>query len=57
VKYQLIDMATGDRPVSGIIERIGERSGRLVHTPATGETRTDERPFADQKNPGLLSTK
>ena len=47
VKYQLIDMASGDRPAGGVVERIGERTGALVHrTPGDGKRRT-ERPFAD----------
>ncbi|GAA3720282.1 acetate kinase [Streptomyces tremellae] len=33
LKYQLIDMDSGDRLASGLVERIGERSSRVVHTP------------------------
>ncbi|WP_103504423.1 MULTISPECIES: acetate kinase [unclassified Streptomyces] len=47
VKYQLIDMADGSRPAAGLVERIGERTSSLHHTPADGEPRTVERPFAD----------
>jgi acetate kinase len=47
VKYQLIDMADGSRPASGLVERIGERTGRLVHTPDRGEQRTVEQAFPD----------
>ncbi|MFD0273338.1 acetate kinase [Kitasatospora sp. NPDC127111] len=39
VKYQLIDMLDGARLASGLVERIGEANGRLVHTPRTGEKR------------------
>ncbi|MFJ7997757.1 acetate kinase [Streptomyces sp. NPDC096310] len=33
VKYQLLDMADGSRLAAGLVERIGEESSRLVHTP------------------------
>ncbi|MFC9428716.1 acetate kinase [Streptomyces sp. NPDC056987] len=33
VKYQLLDMADGSRLAVGLVERIGEESSRLVHTP------------------------
>lgn len=33
VKYQLLDMRDGSRPAGGLVERIGEGSSRLVHTP------------------------
>ncbi|MDH6128024.1 acetate kinase [Kitasatospora sp. GP82] len=36
VKYQLIDMLDGTRLASGLVERIGESGGRLVHTPRSG---------------------
>ncbi|MGW1374539.1 acetate kinase [Streptomyces sp. NPDC002446] len=37
VKYQLLDMRDGARLAVGLVERIGEESSRLVHTPlATG---------------------
>ncbi|SER32405.1 acetate kinase [Streptomyces sp. yr375] len=37
VKYQLLDMQGGGRLASGLVERIGEQSARLKHTPlATG---------------------
>ncbi|MGK5533453.1 acetate kinase [Streptomyces sp. URMC 129] len=42
VKYQLLDMADTSRLATGLVERIGERSGRLVHTPAGGERRERE---------------
>ncbi|WP_329455566.1 acetate kinase [Streptomyces sp. NBC_01497] len=49
VKYQLLDMAAGERLASGLVERIGERSSRLVHTPLTagGERRERTERFAD----------
>ncbi|MFB9464792.1 acetate kinase [Streptomyces cinereospinus] len=40
VKYQLLDMRDGSRLAVGLVERIGEESSQLKHTPlATGETR------------------
>ncbi|TDT38429.1 acetate kinase [Streptomyces sp. BK208] len=39
VKYQLIDMRDGERLAVGLVERIGEASSRLKHTPAGGESR------------------
>ncbi|MEU9121922.1 acetate kinase [Streptomyces sp. NPDC048506] len=37
VKYQLLDMADGTRLAVGLVERIGEETSRLAHTPlATG---------------------
>ncbi|MFG2112830.1 acetate kinase [Streptomyces sp. NPDC048718] len=33
VKYQLLDMADGSRLAAGLVERIGEETSRLVHTP------------------------
>ncbi|WP_255952171.1 acetate kinase [Streptomyces odontomachi] len=43
VKYQLIEMATGTRLAVGLVERIGESTSRLVHTPAAGEEARRER--------------
>ncbi|MFD9126666.1 acetate kinase [Kitasatospora sp. NPDC059571] len=39
VKYQLIDMLDGSRAASGLVERIGEAGGRVVHTSADGSER------------------
>ncbi|GAA5010844.1 acetate kinase [Kitasatospora paranensis] len=39
VKYQLIDMLDGSRAAAGLVERIGEPAGRLVHTAADGAER------------------
>ncbi|MGW7350177.1 acetate kinase [Streptomyces sp. NPDC054784] len=47
VKYQLLDMADGARLATGLVERIGERSSLLRHTPAAGDARTREAPVAD----------
>ncbi|NNJ03572.1 acetate kinase [Streptomyces sp. PKU-MA01144] len=43
VKYQLIDMEDGTRLAVGLVERIGEETSRLVHTPLTGEAGRRER--------------
>ncbi|WP_059011954.1 acetate kinase [Streptomyces specialis] len=47
VKYQLLDMRDDSRLATGLVERIGERSGRLTHTPAGGERRTREERVPD----------
>ncbi|GAA4899984.1 acetate kinase [Streptomyces coeruleoprunus] len=49
VKYQLLDMADGSRLAVGLVERIGEATSRLVHTPlaAGGEKRERTGPIAD----------
>ncbi|MFG2818061.1 acetate kinase [Kitasatospora sp. NPDC048365] len=47
VKYQLIDMLDGARLAAGLVERIGESSGRLAHTPRSGERRESFEVFPD----------
>ncbi|WP_030392743.1 MULTISPECIES: acetate kinase [Kitasatospora] len=47
VKYQLIDMLDGARLASGLVERIGETGGRLVHTPRAGAEREAAQAFPD----------
>ncbi|MEU0991151.1 acetate kinase [Streptomyces sp. NPDC005953] len=49
VKYQLLDMSDGTRLAVGLVERIGEQTSRLVHTPlGTGsEPRERTGPVAD----------
>lgn len=47
VKYQLIDMLDGARLASGLVERIGEANGRLVHTARSGEKREALQVFPD----------
>ncbi|MFF0448520.1 acetate kinase [Streptomyces sp. NPDC004609] len=37
VKYQLLDMRDGSRLAVGLVERIGEVTSRLVHTPLSGD--------------------
>ncbi|MFF8287719.1 acetate kinase [Streptomyces sp. NPDC016309] len=52
VKYQLLDMRDGARLAVGLVERIGEETSRLVHTPLTGgESGKRERtaPIADHE--------
>ncbi|GAA3375859.1 acetate kinase [Streptomyces sannanensis] len=43
VKYQLLDMREGSRLAVGLVERIGEETSRLVHTPLVGGTGQRER--------------
>ncbi|MGW1883003.1 acetate kinase [Streptomyces sp. NPDC001970] len=49
VKYQLLDMRDSARLAVGLVERIGEETSRLVHTPLTGGGTKRERtgPIAD----------
>ncbi|MFG2530070.1 acetate kinase [Streptomyces sp. NPDC048516] len=51
VKYQLLDMTDGTRLAAGLVERIGEETSRLTHTPlATGsDKRETEGPIADHE--------
>ncbi|MEU8912231.1 MULTISPECIES: acetate kinase [Streptomyces] len=59
VKYQLLDMkpdsaggsAAGTRLAVGLVERIGEETSRLAHTPLAtgGDTRETEGPIADHE--------
>jgi acetate kinase len=49
VKYQLLDMRDSSRLAVGLVERIGEATSRLVHTPLEGGGERRERtgPIAD----------
>lgn len=49
VKYQLLDMRDSSRLAVGLVERIGEATSRLVHTPLGGGAEPRERtgPIAD----------
>ncbi|WP_406497498.1 acetate kinase [Streptomyces sp. NBC_00846] len=52
VKYQLLDMSDRSRLAVGLIERIGEETSRLVHTPLVGggaEPRERIGPIADHE--------
>lgn len=51
VKYQLLDMADGSRLAVGLVERIGEQTSRLAHTPLAtgGDRRETTGPIADHK--------
>ena len=48
LKYSLVDAATGETPGDGLVERIGERTGAVVHTGPGGEHR-EEREVADHE--------
>jgi acetate kinase len=47
VKYQLLDMRDNSRLAVGLVERIGEQTSRLKHTPAGGESRERGGAIAD----------
>ncbi|MET9292359.1 acetate kinase [Streptomyces sp. NPDC003077] len=49
LKYQLLDMTDGSRLAVGLVERIGEQTSRLAHTPLAtgGAKREHEGPIAD----------
>ncbi|MFF5847403.1 acetate kinase [Streptomyces massasporeus] len=47
VKYQLLDMRDSGRLAVGLVERIGEQTSRLKHTPAGGESRERGGAIAD----------
>ncbi|MEU6917574.1 acetate kinase [Streptomyces olindensis] len=47
VKYQLLDMRDSSRLAVGLVERIGEGTSRLKHTPAGGESRERGGAIAD----------
>ncbi|MFF1731397.1 acetate kinase [Streptomyces sp. NPDC058247] len=50
LKYQLLDMESGARLAVGLVERIGEETSRLKHTPLAGDgggTREVNGPIAD----------
>ncbi|MFI0713269.1 acetate kinase [Streptomyces inhibens] len=51
VKYQLLDMSSGTRLAVGLVERIGEETSRLSHTPLAtgGDKRETEGPIADHE--------
>ena len=46
IKYQLIDTETGDASASGLVEKIGERSGTVTHK-SGGETHSVDGQIAD----------
>ncbi|MEV7468754.1 acetate kinase [Streptomyces kronopolitis] len=51
VKYQLLDMRDGARLAAGLVERIGEGTSRLAHTPLAtgGQKRETEGAMADHE--------
>ncbi|MGR8008211.1 acetate kinase [Streptomyces hypolithicus] len=51
VKYQLLDMSDSSRLAAGLVERIGEETSRLVHTPLAHGTdrREHTAPIADHE--------
>ncbi|MFE9258003.1 acetate kinase [Streptomyces sp. NPDC006879] len=49
LKYQLLDMADGSRLAVGLVERIGEETSRLVHSPTGSGTRERRGAIADHQ--------
>ncbi|WP_435284778.1 acetate kinase [Streptomyces koelreuteriae] len=47
LKYQLLDLGDSSRLAVGLVERIGEQTSRLKHTPAGGESRERGGAIAD----------
>lgn len=47
VKYQLLDMRDRTRLATGLVERIGERTARIKHTPPAGASRERTGPIPD----------
>ncbi|MGW4797501.1 acetate/propionate family kinase [Nonomuraea sp. NPDC004297] len=45
IKYELVDVRTGRRPARGLVERVGERRGRLTHHAGDAPPYVRERPF------------
>ncbi|MEV0354306.1 acetate kinase [Nonomuraea sp. NPDC050680] len=45
IKYELVDVETRERPARGLVERIGERNGRLTHRTGDRPPYVRERPF------------
>ncbi|HEY0119081.1 MAG TPA: acetate kinase [Cellulomonas sp.] len=48
IKYQLVDPAAGQAVASGLVERIGEKTGAVKHTYA-GQTTTRQLPIPDHE--------
>lgn len=48
IKYRLINPETAESIASGLVERIGEVSGRIIHQHA-GERFSEDRPFSDHE--------
>jgi acetate kinase len=49
LKYSLVDATSGESPAGGLIERIGESSGKLHHSGPDGDT-SEERKVADHED-------
>ncbi|TMR17714.1 acetate kinase [Nonomuraea turkmeniaca] len=45
IKYELVDVDTHERPARGLIERIGEETGRITHQAGDAPPYVRERPF------------
>lgn len=49
VKYELVEVESGERPVRGVVERIGEDEGLLTHDDGGGSPYTRKGRFADHE--------
>ncbi|MFV0435442.1 MAG: acetate/propionate family kinase [Leucobacter sp.] len=49
IKYQLIEPATGERLAKGLVERIGESDGRVIHHSASGREESLQLPIPDHE--------
>jgi acetate kinase len=49
IKYELFDMAGGERLAAGLVERVGEAEGVLTHRPAGGEPYERREPYPDHE--------
>jgi len=49
LKYSLVDAESGDAPATGLIERIGESTGKLRHSGPDGDTE-EERKVSDHED-------
>lgn len=49
VKYQLLEMRDRARLAEGLVERIGEETGRVVHLPGDGDRRERSEPVPDHE--------
>ncbi|GAA3219669.1 acetate/propionate family kinase [Nonomuraea helvata] len=45
IKYELVDVTTHERPARGLVERIGEETGRLTHRTGDQPPYVRDRPF------------
>ncbi|GII92115.1 acetate/propionate family kinase [Sinosporangium siamense] len=49
IKYELLDPGTGARTAVGLVERVGDGEGRLIHRPKDGEAYERREPYPDHQ--------